>query len=80
MEQPFTGEQMKEQDAVRVGAGNEEFLTVEEAAKRLNMSTSWVYKAGQRGTLPCVRFGGAVRFPWTAIYEWARNRSAAAKR
>jgi len=31
------------------------------------MSLSWVYKAAERGQLPCVRIGSALRFDASAM-------------
>lgn len=42
-------------------------LTVEQVAARLSMSRGAVYAAVQRGELPCIRLGRAVRIPALAI-------------
>jgi excisionase family DNA binding protein len=41
---------------------HEGLWTVDEVASFLSMSKSWVYKAAETGTLPCVRVGAALRF------------------
>ncbi len=35
---------------------------VKDVAAYLNVSECWVYRAAEAGRLPCVRFGGHVRF------------------
>ena len=38
-------------------------LTVEVAAKRLNVGRSTLYAAALKGQVPCIRIGGTVRIP-----------------
>src|SRR5437764_1175251 len=45
----------------------DELWTVEEVARFLRVSRSWVYKASSRGDLPCIRIGPMVRFNPAAI-------------
>ena len=40
-----------------------EFLTVQDFAKLVSMSRSGVYKLAERGEIPTVRLGGAIRIP-----------------
>ncbi|OJH41016.1 helix-turn-helix domain-containing protein [Cystobacter ferrugineus] len=35
---------------------------VQDVARFLSLSTSWVYKEAEAGRLPCVRIGAALRF------------------
>lgn len=35
---------------------------VQDVARFLSMSVSWVYKEAEAGRLPCVRIGAALRF------------------
>lgn len=35
---------------------------VQDVARFLSMSSSWVYKEAEAGRLPCVRIGAALRF------------------
>jgi len=46
------------------GNGQEEpLVTAAEVARLINMPQAWVYEAGRRGTIPCLRLGvKAVRF------------------
>ena len=46
------------------------------AASYLGLSLSWVYKAAERGELPCVRIGAALRFDRQALVEWVRSRAS----
>jgi excisionase family DNA binding protein len=50
-------------------------LDAGEAAAYLNLSVSWVYKAAERGELPCVRIGSALRFDAQALRKWVQLRS-----
>lgn len=44
-------------------SGNPEPLwKVQDVARFLSLSTSWVYKEAEAGRLPCVRIGAALRF------------------
>jgi excisionase family DNA binding protein len=45
---------------------------VADVARYLRASISWVYKAAERGDLPCVRFGALLRFHPEAIKRIAR--------
>jgi excisionase family DNA binding protein len=38
-----------------------------DVAAYLNCSESWVYKNAEKGSLPCVRYGGLLRFDPEAI-------------
>ena len=45
----------------------ENLWTVTEVAAFLRSSTSWVYKAAEKGELPCIRLGAMLRFDPQAI-------------
>ena len=47
--------------------------TVQDAARFLSVSQSWVYTATRTGVLPAVRVGRAVRFDQSALRAWARG-------
>lgn len=49
-------------------------------AEQLGMSQSWVYKAAERGDLPCVRLGSALRFEPEAVRRWVQNLSRKKRR
>lgn len=51
-----------------------ELLTVSETAKRLKLGRSTVYLMAQRGDLPVVRFGAAVRIPAELLDRWIKQR------
>jgi excisionase family DNA binding protein len=40
----------------------EPLWTVQDVARFISMSTSWVYKEAEAGRLPCIRLGAALRF------------------
>jgi excisionase family DNA binding protein len=43
---------------------------VRDVAAYLKCSRSWVYKAAEKGWLPCERYGGLLRFDPDAIRAW----------
>lgn len=55
----------------------EPLWTVKEVATYLRASTSWVYKAAERGTLPCVRLGAMLRFRPAEIRRFVEGAPAA---
>jgi len=50
---------------------------VKRMARHLGASVSWVYKAVERGTLPCIRIGAMVRFEPAAVRAWLDARKTA---
>jgi len=48
---------------------------VRDVAQYLKASVSWVYKAVERGELPCVRIGGLLRFDARAVRAFALERA-----
>jgi excisionase family DNA binding protein len=48
---------------------------VRDVAHYLKASVSWVYKAAERGDLPCVRLGGLLRFDARAVRAFALGRA-----
>jgi excisionase family DNA binding protein len=46
------------------------FLTYRELGEELSLSVRYLQKCVQQGTLPCIRFGKAVRFDPKAVAEW----------
>lgn len=52
-----------------------ELLTVTEAAQRLRLGRSTVYLMAQRGDLPVVRFGAAVRIPAEMLDRWVAQQA-----
>jgi len=55
----------------------EALWTVHDVAGFLKASASWVYKASERGDLPCIRLGAMVRFEPAAIRAWLAQRRSA---
>ena len=53
----------------------ENLWTVSDVAKFLRASKSWVYKAAERGELPCIRLGAMLRFDPQAIRAMVRRAS-----
>jgi len=49
---------------------------VQDVASYLKASVSWVYKAAEKGDLPCVRIGGLLRFDARAVRAFALGRTS----
>jgi excisionase family DNA binding protein len=57
----------------------ENLWTVEDVARFVKCSKSWVYKASESGELPCVRIGAMVRFDPNAVKRFLmQNANASA--
>jgi len=61
--------------SVRLPAGPEPLIDdtlwdTKDVARFLKASVSWVYKAAERGDLPCLRLGAMLRFEQAAIRAW----------
>ncbi len=46
------------------------YLEVEDVAKRLNVSESWVYKKIRTKVMPHIRIGGIIRVPEKELLAW----------
>jgi len=53
----------------------EPLLDARGAASYLSLSLSWVYKAAERGELPCLRIGSALRFEPEALRAWVKTKA-----
>jgi excisionase family DNA binding protein len=53
-------------------------LTYKELSDGLSLSIRYLQKCVKQGSLPCVRFGKAVRFDPSAIAEWVGKHSLSA--
>jgi predicted DNA-binding transcriptional regulator AlpA len=54
-----------------------QLLTLAELAERLKVSERWVYEKSRRRCLtplPCIRIGRYLRFDWTSVSAWLRQR------
>ncbi len=49
-------------------------LTVEEAARQLNIGRTFAWELVRKGELPVVRLGRCVRVPRQALQEWLGRR------
>lgn len=47
----------------------EQLLTVEQAAKVLNVSTTWLYRYAKAGKIPTTRLGGNLRFTGAQLHQ-----------
>lgn len=52
----------------------EHLWTVRDVAAYLKASTSYVYKAAERGEVPCRRLGALLRFLPTEVRAWAEGK------
>ena len=59
------------------GAPSKSLWTAGDVASFLSVSTRWVYERAARGDLPCVRFGGHVRFEPNAVRGYLRGNVVA---
>jgi len=48
-------------------------LTYRELGENLSLSVRYLQICVKQGTLPCVRFGKAIRFDPSAIEEWVKK-------
>jgi excisionase family DNA binding protein len=53
-------------------------LRIEDAAKRIGMSVSWLRKQTAAGLFPCYRIGRAVRFDSQQLEAWLQARAVSA--
>lgn len=50
-------------------------LKVRELAEILNVSRQFLYELAASGKVPCLRFGGAVRFDPGSVAAWLRSET-----
>lgn len=55
--------------------GSQPLWDVKDVARFLGASTSWVYKAAERNTIPAVRIGTMLRFEPKAIRDFVATLS-----
>lgn len=53
---------------------SEHLLTPKELSRVLSMSLAWIYKATERGDLPYLRIGQAIRYDPGAIRQYLDER------
>lgn len=56
----------------------ERLWTVDETAKYLHMTTSWVYRHTASGDIPHAKMGGLIRYSPTRVREYAEKLHAQA--
>ncbi len=56
-----------------------QYLTIQEVAKRFSVTASTIYRLAQRGVLPGLKVGGQWRFSEAALESWAVDRMTAAR-
>ena len=49
-------------------------LKAEWLAEKLNISTKTLYRHANKGSLPCIRIRGCVRFNPKSVADWLRKR------
>ncbi|MGC5039955.1 helix-turn-helix domain-containing protein [Streptomyces sp. DT190] len=50
------------------------YVGVDEAAKFLGVSRSWMYRESKRHGVPRYHFGGKLRFQVTELAKWAQQQ------
>jgi excisionase family DNA binding protein len=53
-----------------------ELLRVKEAAELLSVSRTKMYEMAEKGEVPVVRIGAAVRIPRKKLLEWIQERTS----
>jgi excisionase family DNA binding protein len=48
-------------------------LTPQQAARLLNVKTSWIYEATRTHRLPCIRVGRHIRFTRGMLEDWIES-------
>jgi excisionase family DNA binding protein len=59
-----------------MSSGEPELLRVVEVANLLSLSRTKVYEMAEKGEIPVVRIGSAVRIPRRKLLEWVEHRTA----
>lgn len=57
---------------------SERLWTVQETAKYLHVSTSWVYRATERGEVPHLKLGGLLRYQPDQVRAYAASLASTA--
>ena len=52
----------------------DKWLTLEQIAEHLQMSTSSIYKLAQAGKIPAYKVGRQWRFKKEEIYKWIKDK------
>jgi excisionase family DNA binding protein len=52
----------------------ESLWDAQDVAAYLKVSRSWVYKAAEEATIPCVRVGANLRFDPAVIRAWVKDQ------
>ncbi len=66
----------KDHDSAVSPSVEERLWTVDDVARYLTASRSWVYKAAERGDLPCLRIGSMLRFDPAAVRAFANGAAS----
>lgn len=70
---------MENHNSRETGSGmqNEpELLRVAEASKLMSLSRTKVYEMAEKGEIPVIRIGSAVRIPRRKLLHWIEERTA----
>jgi len=59
-----------------ITASEPELLRVVEAAKLMSLSRTKVYEMAEKGEIPVVRIGTAIRIPRKRLLEWIDQRTS----
>lgn len=67
---------MRVKEATTGRAGDRRYMGASELARRWDISLAHAYRMFERGDLPSVRFGGAVRTPIAAVEAYEEQGAA----
>jgi excisionase family DNA binding protein len=67
------------EQALAKHGGDDRYLTAEEVAERLAVSSRWVYDTARSDAIPHFKFGRQIRFDWTAVRAWADESASAGR-
>ena len=75
---PSKNESMDNQDS-NATQNEPELLRVAEASKLMSLSRTKVYEMAEKGEIPVVRIGSAVRIPRRKLLLWIEERTMSPK-
>jgi excisionase family DNA binding protein len=69
-----TGQAIGRQVSAEELGDGREYMTADELARRLRVSTAWVYTETRAGRIPHIRLRRYVRYRRSMIAAWERDR------
>ena len=59
--------------------GENQFLTVEDVAKRFCVDMTTIYRLAQKGKLPAIKIGSQWRFHQSSLKNWIKQQESRRK-